>query len=120
MSVLRGGYYYSGGADYAIADAVAGLDHGVNRFLFGIRVRLVQDRVMLGGVEVLALFAELLDTELLEGLVNLGGDGLERPSPVFSPSAAAGAASAPSLEGAWAAESCAEPDSAEASAPEEA
>lgn len=41
MSVLRGGYYYSGGADYAIADAVAGLDHGVNRFLFGIRVRLV-------------------------------------------------------------------------------
>lgn len=78
MSVLRGGYYYSGGADYAIADAVAGLDHGVNRFLFGIRVRLVQDRVMLGGVEVLALFAELLDTELLEGLVNLGGDGLER------------------------------------------
>ena len=32
MSVLRGGYYYSGGADYAIADAVAGLDHGVNRF----------------------------------------------------------------------------------------
>ena len=78
MSVLRGGYYYSGGADYAITDAVAGLDHGVNRFLFGIRVRLVQDRVMLGGVEVLALFAELLDTELLEGLVNLGGDGLER------------------------------------------
>ena len=78
MSVLRGGYYYSGGADYAIADAVAGLDHGINRFLFGIRVRLVQDRVMLGGVEVLALFAELLDAELLEGLVNLGGDGLER------------------------------------------
>ena len=33
---------------------------------------------MLGGVEVLALFAELLDAELLESLVDLGGNGLER------------------------------------------
>ena len=80
MSVLRGGYYYSGGADYAIADAVAGLDHGVNRFLFGIRVRLVQDRVMLGGVEVLALFAELLDTELLEALSILVATALNESS----------------------------------------
>ena len=33
---------------------------------------------MFGGVEVLALFAELLDAELLEGFVDLGGNGLER------------------------------------------
>lgn len=152
---------------------------------------------MLGGVEVLALFAELLDTELLEGLVNLGGDGLERVvhlavfanavdiveggqqrgqhvddavlaealllllraiavvdelrtfalqgfevvcgfllglaergegvcgiglafASLLLPQLRQEPRRAPSLEGAWAAESCAEPDSAEASAPEEA
>ena len=32
---------------------------------------------MTGRVEVLALLAELLHAELLEGLVDLGGDGLE-------------------------------------------
>ena len=33
--VLWGGYYYSGGADDAVADAVAGFDDGINRFLVG-------------------------------------------------------------------------------------
>ena len=32
---------------------------------------------MLGRVEILTFFAELLDTELLERLVNFGGNGLE-------------------------------------------
>ena len=73
---LRGCHNHASRANHAVADAVAGFHHGVDGFLLGLRIRLVQDRVMLGGVEVLALFAELLDAELLEGLVNLGGDGL--------------------------------------------
>ena len=76
-SVLRGCHDHASRADHAIADAIAGFHHGVDGFLLGLRIRLVQDRVMPGRVEILTFFAELLDAELFERLVDFGGNGFE-------------------------------------------
>lgn len=74
---LRGRHDHASRANHAVADTVAGFHHGVDGFLLGLRIRLVQDRVMLGRVEILAFFAELLDAELFERLVDFGGNGFE-------------------------------------------
>ena len=77
---LRGRHDHASRANHAVADTVAGFHHGVDGFLLGLRIRLVQDRVMLGRVEILAFFAELLDAELFERLVDLAETALKDSS----------------------------------------
>ena len=70
----RNGHDHPGCADHSVAYAVAGFHQGVDDLMVHGGVRLSQNGVILGRIEILPGGPVFLHAEFLEGLVDLGGD----------------------------------------------